>query len=140
MILSQDLRNLNLAGCWLTGGSSALKRSSCHWLLVYFPLPSLFFNRLTKVVCIFLFYFCFRCAWSISDFLIWYTVCFHKMSFPQILTVMTDSGKRMQNLALQRLKALYLHYHIACCHYIFPTVVCRVNKLGRMLTFLEHSI
>ena len=35
-LLSQDLWTLNLAGCWLQGGGSEVKRLSRHWLFVFF--------------------------------------------------------------------------------------------------------
>lgn len=45
-------------------------------MLFFSSFSSVFLDRLTRVVCVFLYYFCSMRVWLISDLLTWYSTCF----------------------------------------------------------------
>ena len=47
----------------------------------FFSFSSVLLDGLTKVICVFFFYFSFRIMWPISDLLTSYAVCFQAMYF-----------------------------------------------------------
>ena len=53
------------------------------FLFFSFFFSSLFLDGLTKAVCVFFFYCCFKCMWPISDLLTWYTIHFNTFSDKQ---------------------------------------------------------